>query len=408
VPVLRPRVWIPLVFALALAARAVAMWHTPDYVPHHDDYAYLAHALALVKTHAYPAYQVHGELVPTAYRAPGFPVAMAAGHRLLGGYMHLAPRHRVLGAGIDELRALQVVIGAAVPVLVGVVARQVWGPRTALVAAVFAAVSPVLVLFNASLISEPLFTALLLGALACALHAKGRTGWAVAAGVLAAAATLTRAEGLVLILTAALCAGGRRAFVVTVVAAVVCVAPWTIRNAVVMHSFVPVSTETGNTLAGTYNTASLPDARWRDPRLTHLYPEVRRAHRNDEAALDHAYTRAVLRWLLDHPLYPLKVVGENALRMSGVAPTWFSRLSLDTVSLPTGTAPLLRISLLITTLLAIAGALTAAARRASKGWWATAGVIVAVGLLVNAEQRFALPLQPFFLMLAALPFTRGT
>jgi len=38
------------------------------------------------------------------------------------------------------------------------------------------------------------------------------------------------------------------------------VAPWTIRNAVVMHALIPVSDETGGTLAGTYNPVSARDA----------------------------------------------------------------------------------------------------------------------------------------------------
>ncbi|MDX6702654.1 MAG: hypothetical protein QOF26_2880, partial [Baekduia sp.] len=58
-------------------------------------------------------------------------------------------------------------------------------------------------------------------------------------------------------------------------------------------------------------------------------------------------------------------------------------------------------------LLGLAGAATAAARRAPPGWWLTFGLVAVVALLVNAEQRFAVPLQPFLLLLAPLPFTRG-
>jgi hypothetical protein len=77
------------------------------------------------------------------------------------------------------------------------------------------------------------------------------------------------------------------------------------------------------------------------------------------------------------------------------------------VSLPGWPAPLLRISLLVTTALALAGALTAAARRAPPGWWLAAATVLLVALLVNSEQRFAVPVQPFLLLLAPLPFTRG-
>src|SRR5204863_9241985 len=53
-----------------------------------------------------------------------------------------------------------------------------------------------------------------------------------------------------------------------VAVAVLVVAPWTVRNARVMHAFVPVSTQVGYTLAGTYNDASRADssqpALWRE------------------------------------------------------------------------------------------------------------------------------------------------
>ena len=184
-------------------------------------------------------------------------------------------------------------------------------------------------------------------------------------------------------------------------------APGTIRNADVLHAFVPVSTETGNTLAGTYNPASLADGRWRDPRKFHLYSAARRANRDSEAATDRALTHAALAFVAAHPAAPLRVAAGNAQRVTGVAPTGFSRLSLTSVSLPPGPAPLLRAALLATSLLALAGATTRAARRAPPGWWAAAAIVALVALLVNAEQRFAVPLQPFLLLLAPLPFTRG-
>ena len=67
----------------------------------------------------------------------------------------------------------------------------------------------------------------------------------------------------------------------------------------------------------------------------------------------------------------------------------------------------MRLGLLLITALAIAGISTRAARRAPPGWWLAAGLVLATTLLVNAEQRFAVPLQAFLAPLAVLPFTRG-
>ncbi|MGZ4276683.1 MAG: glycosyltransferase family 39 protein [Solirubrobacteraceae bacterium] len=390
---LRSRTWVALV-GLGLLLRLAVVRLTPGYVPKHDDHSYLMHAVALVNTGAYPVYDVRGLDIQTAYRAPGFPVVLATARALLG-------------PELSGARVVQVLIGALVVALVGVVARQLWGPRTALVATAIAAVSPLLVIYDASLISEPLFVALELAAVACALHAHGRTGWAVAAGLLAGAGALTRPIGLFLLFALALCAGGRRAALAMIAAGLLAIAPWTIRNFDTMHAFVPISTEAGNTLAGTYNDVSAKDGRWRDPRLTRLYRRERAATRHNEVARDAALTHAVARWIAHHPLQPAKVAVLNAGRIAGIAPTAYAAHSLVTVSLPTRPAWLVRVGLLLVTALALAGLFTKAARRAPPGWWLAGGLLLASTVLVNAEQRFAVPLTAWLIPLAALPLTRG-
>ena len=392
--VIRSRAWQALV-AGALGVRLAVIELTRGYIPEHDDRSYLRHAIALERTGAYPVYHVAGHVVPTAYRAPAFPVLLALAHAVLGG-------------GVEHERIAQALVGAALVGLVGVVSAEIWPRRTALVATALAAVSPVLVVFGASLISEPLFAALELAAVACALRARGRPRWALAAGGLAGAAALTRPEGLAVALGVALCAGGRRAAALVLVATALCVAPWTIRNALVLHAFVPVSTEAGNTLAGTYNSVSArAGALWHDPRAADVYPAVRAAHRGDEAGTDRALLAAVARWVAHHPLYPARVAFENGKRLAGLAPTSFSAGSLHVVSLPSSPAPAIRVGLLAATALALAGACTAAARRAPPGWW-LAGVAVALAaVLVNAEQRFTVPLQAWLAPLGALAVTRG-
>lgn len=67
----------------------------------------------------------------------------------------------------------------------------------------------------------------------------------------------------------------------------------------------------------------------------------------------------------------------------------------------------MRLGLLLMAVLALAGLCTRAARRAPPGWWLAAGFVLASTLLVNAEQRLAVPLQAFLAPLAVLPFTRG-
>jgi hypothetical protein len=131
-----------------------------------------------------------------------------------------------------------------------------------LAALALAAVFLPLVLDGMSLISEPLFVVLELGAALAVLRHRRRPEtlhWAVAAGVLVGLASLTRSDGplLALPLLAGVWSRARPwAAVALAAAAILVIAPWTIRNAVVLHAFVPLSTETGVTLLGTYNDAA--------------------------------------------------------------------------------------------------------------------------------------------------------
>jgi 4-amino-4-deoxy-L-arabinose transferase-like glycosyltransferase len=391
------------IVGVGFVARLLAVRLTPGYVPYHDDRSYLLHVLALERTGSYPVFYYGVHQVQTAYRPPGLPYLLAGVHWLFGG-------------ALPTDRTVQVVVGTVLVALVGVVARQVWDRRTALVAMTLAALSPALVLFGASVITEPLYATLEVAAIAGALQARraGARGhvlaWALLAGVLAGLAALTRPEGLLVVPAIALIAwrADWRAALAVVAAAAVAISPWTIRNAEKLHAFVPVSTEAGNTLAGMYNDVAWhKHARWQDPRLSHLYTSVRRANQLSEAGNDSGLRDAALHWVLRHPGYPLYVLAENLPRIAGVAGNSWSADGLRTVSLPTGPAPWLRIGLLLSTVLALAGAATERARRLPLGWWLAGAVLLATAVFINAEQRFAVPLQPWLLLLAAAALVSG-
>src|SRR5439155_18956118 len=131
--------------------------------------------------------------------------------------------------------------------------------RYGIAADALAAVCPFLILSDVLLVSECVFTAIVLAALACVLAYRRRgersgVRWLIAAGVLTGLATLTRSNGLLLLIPFALgvwpgrAQGLRHALVplaVLVVATVVVVVPWTIRNESALHTCVPVSTQDG-------------------------------------------------------------------------------------------------------------------------------------------------------------------
>jgi 4-amino-4-deoxy-L-arabinose transferase-like glycosyltransferase len=155
---------------------------------------------------------------------------------------------------------VQVLLGALLAPAVGRVGTLAFGRRVGLLAAAATAFYPELVWYPAHYWGETLFLLLLWWAIERTLVADARGSWrvAAAAGVLWGLTTLTRELALYLVPIAAVwmlrprrepdrTVPGRALRDVTpavalVLATVLAVAPWTIRNAIVFRAFVPVST----------------------------------------------------------------------------------------------------------------------------------------------------------------------
>lgn len=391
---------------LAFAVRLAVVALTPEYVPIHDDRSYAAHALVLLNTGHYPVVHVTGHVVQAAvYRPPGWPLL-------------LATLWHVTGANIGAARLLLVVLGTLLAVLVALVARRLFGERAGLAAGVLAALCPPLIAVGASLESETFFSVLVLGAVLAALAARdpgtprARTvALLVAAGLLAGASALTRTNGLALVpVVAAIAAVGGlrapRAWVSAglVVAVGLCViAPWTLRNARDLHAFVPVSSETGNTLAGMYNDqAARAGARWLDPRGHHIYSAIIATH-HSSPQLDSALTAAALRYAENHPAYPAEVLLRNTGRFMGLAGPDWSGFSLMTMSLTGDDAALLvALGLGLTVALGLGGAVLARRRGVPPALWGVPGVLWLSAALVNGELRLVTPILPFLCIAGGL------
>ena len=163
--------------------------------------------------------------------------------------------------GYTTHRLLAGLIGTLTVVLVGLIGRRVAGDRVGLIAAGIAALSPMLVTADGSLMSESLYGALVAATLlaALALRAAPSPGRAALLGALAALAGLTRGEGLGLVvllgLPLAYLGGGgwgRRAALAgaTLGAFALVLAPWTIRNLTTFERPFPVSTNASSVWQG--------------------------------------------------------------------------------------------------------------------------------------------------------------
>ena len=415
-----PRLALALV-GLALVLRLAFLLATPGYAPQHDDRDYDRLACGLVAGEGYtrvgPANTERacgdsptGE--PTAFRPPGFPMFLAAVYTVSDPL------------GIERwtaARVAQAILGSAVVALLGLVAWQLFGRRTGLAAMALGAVFPPAIVLGASLLTETLFVALMLAAIAAALadrRAGGDRRWLVGAGVLCGLAVLTRSNAPAVIIPLAIAVAtvgerplrarlGRAAALVGVAALIV--APWTIRNAIELDGFAPVTTEAGSALAGTYNDVTRTDSEWpgawrppaRLPELASTLDPVRR----DEPAEQRALSRRSLRYMADRPGYVAQVGGWNLWRLSGLEGSDWWHFSGRTLSLPGWTADFSGIGFLIFLALAAVGAFTAAARAAPRWLWLMPALMLLSVMFVVGETRFRAPIDPFVVLLAALALT---
>ncbi|MEA2312227.1 MAG: hypothetical protein QOE28_2195, partial [Solirubrobacteraceae bacterium] len=307
-------------------------------------------------------------------------------------------------------RVLLAVLGTIVVGLTGAIAAVLWGAAVGLVAMGLGAVFLPLVLDGATLISEPLFVALELGAvLAVLLHRRrgGGVRWAVAAGLLVGLAALTRSNGVLLGLPLLVAVMGRHRWLGAgcfAATAILVVAPWTIRNAEVLSAFVPVSTETGPTLLGTYNESSrtrpgCPGCWLLLSAIPAQQGLARRLHALGEVQRDRESRSLATRFALDHPGCVAEVAWGNSLRLLELGGAKRIRFAASTIDVPPGAA----IAGAFELWLALALAAAAALRRVPPGLLALVAFLWLTTVVVQSETpRFRAPLDPFLLMLAAL------
>jgi 4-amino-4-deoxy-L-arabinose transferase-like glycosyltransferase len=347
---------------------------------------------------------------PSAFRPPAYPTLLAGVYALAGE--EVPPAGRVLSA----------LLGTIAAGLTGLIAARFWGRRVGVIALALAAVAPPMVVMSTALISEALFVPIALAAILTALEARRSAHplrWAAITGLLIGIAELTRTNAAVLLLPLGLAVWTRRprwrpralaAPAVVVLAAVATVAPWTVRNALVLHAFVPVSTEIGYTIAGTYDDASRTDQRWpavwkevehgASAEYAPIIWDASIGHWNEVTFGDHLTAQALAE-IRSHPTYPAKVLFWNAVRLFHLGELDLAVDNLGNTDIPElpalfeifGFYPLL--------VLALGGIVLGDLRRAPRWLW-----LVPLGLsttlFITSFIRFRMALDPFLIMLAAL------
>ena len=411
---------ITAILILALVLRIGEVERTSTYRPINDAGSYLTLASEIAHTGDYsnrhsPGSGAGGTRGPSAYFAPGFPYFLAL--------VDLIDGHAVRRDGaIHPARVSQAVLGTITVALVGLVALEMFGSVAGLIALILAAIYPAGVELSAVLVAENLLIPLVLGAVYAGLRVR-RAGspvtvyaWIAGAGVLTGLATLTHENGILIILPliAAVWTARPRlkpqslaapALLIAVTA--LTIVPWTIRNAVVMHRFIPVSDETGITLVGTYNPASAANQqlpyKWRIfYGIPGERPLIRQAGQLTEPEIGDKLQQQALDYIRNHPFSPLAVGFHNTLKLFELEGSDAWRASAKAMSLPASTARTGVTSFWILCLLALAGAFTRLVRGAPKWvWWVPLLLALSV-VLINVETpRFRAPIDPFLILLAS-------
>jgi hypothetical protein len=272
---------------------------------------------------------------------------------------------------------------------------------------------------GASLYSESLLIPLVIAVCAATVEYRrtGRRLLLVSAGLLAGLATITHANGLVLVPVVCAAVWPARCLrtrpfearrlrpVVTVISAgAIAIAPWTVRNAIELHAFVPIATSLGNTLAGTYNSRSArssPPARWLSASNRVEYRTIFRRLPIPGPAQDAALERRALQYIEEHPGYLLTVGIWNTAHLLGFTYLDYSVADARRQHLPVWSVYAQNWAFWTLGVLAIIGVFTRRARAAPRWLWAVPILLFLTVVWVGAGSTlYREPVDPFLILLA--------
>lgn len=243
------------ILLLALVVRLALVVHLagqPLFVADERDYDLLATNLAATGQYAFQPG------VPTSLRPPLYPALLAGLYRLGGSQAHTLAR------------LVQAFLGTLTVGLVWQLGRRLYDEPAGLVAAAICAVYPSLVAATGLLLTETLFTFLLVTGVVLLVEYlfRGRCGWLAAGAAVLALAALTRSVlwlfppillGWVLLAGPSLRWPARLAHAGVAAAAFgLVLLPWTVRNTLLHKTFVTVDVMGGrNFMMGNYEHTPL-------------------------------------------------------------------------------------------------------------------------------------------------------
>lgn len=320
------------ILALALIVRlGAAFWwqnrlpdDQPFAMPDSESYWTLAQAVAEGEPYQY------GGIDGQVFRAPGLPLWLAPQIYLLGPGQLAVTAARISGA----------LLGTLTVALIMLWARQLWGPSATLPAGLLGGLYPGAIVMSVLILSEMLFCPLMVAHLYLwyrAVHSERPATsryQALASGVLAGLATLTRPSWLLFVPGAA--AIGWIAFPprsrqllvagLIVVGLSLTMLPWWIRNYRVTGHFIPTTLQVGASLYDGWSpeATGASDMTFTQRFYDQLKEEQRTgqlpADANFEYELDQRLRQEAKSWARENPLRALALMGIKFQRMWNIWP----------------------------------------------------------------------------------------
>lgn len=381
-----PIILTAAVVVAILLRLALALIH-PFSFPDSVDYDGLARALI----HGLP-YEIHGLL---ATRIPGFPLLVAAIYALCG-------------PSVKAILIFQAFLGGASTALVYLFARPISIP-IALLAAWLAAIDPLSIGFSAALLSEAIFTFLLIASicmLARVTETRRISDW-VLSGLLWSAAVYMRASAVWLILPLAFCASGSVHFspplfrpnswrgpAISIAIVLIALLPWQFRNYAIFHDhFFRLTTLEGISLY----EAVYPDADGGPKQdIIPLPPEM---HAMNESQRNDEWARRAHAFIWSDPFRIAALAFRKAAR------TWSPWMNASDFQSPLVQSVMIlwHIPLFIFALIGLAG--RALSRKMKAMLLIPILYFTAVHALFLGSVRYRVPLMPLVCILAAAGIT---
>jgi 4-amino-4-deoxy-L-arabinose transferase-like glycosyltransferase len=389
--------WLVGAVVLGLAVRLAYVLATRHLALAGDELEYDAEGQLIAHGHLFWTRQPYGILHAGAWKAPGYPAWVGLWYALLGHHP-------------QAVRLIQVPLGAATIALSWRLARELFSPRVAIAAAFVVALYPLAWQYEGLLYAESLATPLTLVLLIMILTGGPTAGRALGLGVVLGVTLLIRPSSEFVLLGAlvawSLRLGWRRGVglaALAALAALVIVAPWTIRNAVVLHGFVPISLQDAAAY-GTFNAQSAHDPIWpyawrREPLgYAHLFDP---RHPLSDVALRSRLNHGATSYISAHPTSLL-----GAFFWNGLSRLWDVRRharSLAEVPFEGRSLLVSRLGLYAYALLlplALLGLWRARRRRGLVLGVAAIALGASVVFTIDSGTRYRAPLEPLIAVLA--------